>query len=81
MNAFLKRKKNIEIRIDSGNARESRFRLITGYDERLDSLSIAPVYSHPELVDSIQYLKTEREYLNKWLEELKYSIDSLQKLR
>jgi hypothetical protein len=74
-------KKENEVRIDTGKAREDRFRLITGYDEIDDSTTIGKVYPHQELVDSIQYLKMEREYLNGELEKLKYSIDSLQKLR
>jgi hypothetical protein len=81
MNDYLFRKKNIETRIDSNIESDNRFRAITGYSETLDSLSIAPKYEHPELVDSIRYLKEEKKFLNSELQKIEYSIDSLQKLK
>lgn len=81
MNGLLKNKKIVETAIDSNHARDQRFRQITGYNEINDSLSIGTVYPHPELVDSIYYLKTENEYLKNALKEIEYSIDSLQKLK
>jgi len=81
MNTFLKQKKNIEIIIDSNYAKQERFRLITGYDEIYDSITLNKVYPHPELVDSIWFLKQQNPYLINELEKVKYSIDSLQKLK
>ncbi len=46
-----------------------------------DSLFINKQYPHQELIDSIDYLKLEKEYLNDKLKEVIYSIDSLQKLQ
>ena len=81
MNKFLSNKKTIETLIDSNQARDQRFRMITGYDEIYDSLSTTTVYPHPELVDRIYYLKLEKEFLNNYLKKVEYSIDSLQKLK
>lgn len=81
MNSLLKSKKNLEIIIDSTNEKEARFKSITGYSEMDDSLALNTTYPHPELVDSIYYLKEQREYSNNEREKVKYSIDSLQKLR
>jgi hypothetical protein len=81
MNNFLVQKKDIEIKIDSNNQRDQRLRVLTGYSEILDSLSVAPQYQHPELVDSIRYLKEEKLLLENNLQKIKYSIDSLQKLK
>lgn len=61
--------------------RDQRFRLLTGYSEILDSLSISPNYSHPEMIDSIDYLKVEKSYLESELKKVSYSIDSLEKLK
>lgn len=81
MNKVLSEKKIIEIRLDTINQQDQRFRLITGYNEMDDSLALNTQYSHPELVDSIYYLKLEKGFLNDRLEKIKYSIDSLQKLK
>ena len=81
MNNFLKNKKIIETSLDTNQARDQRFREITGYDEMDDSLSIGTVYPHPELVDSIRYLKLEKEFFKNELKQLEYSKDSLQKLK
>lgn len=68
MNGFLKDKKNIEITIDKINARDQRFRLLTGNSEILDSLSISPNYKYPKLVDSIYFMKEMKDYLEEDLE-------------
>ena len=81
MNKLLSVKKKIEIKLDSNKARDSRFRDITGYDEIYDSITLDKQYPHPELVDSIWYLKTEKAFLVQELEKIKYSIDSLGKLK
>lgn len=81
MNRFLNYKKNIETTIDSNEARDQRFRIITGYNEIYDSITINKQYPDPELVDSISYLKLEKEYLKNELNKVEYSIDSLQKLK
>lgn len=81
MNSFLSTKKQIENRIDSNNTKDRRFRSLTGYNEMDDSLFINKQYPHQELIDSIDYLKLEKEYLNDKLKEVIYSIDSLQKLQ
>ncbi|MEO6704802.1 MAG: hypothetical protein ABIN04_03010, partial [Ginsengibacter sp.] len=60
---------------------DQRLRLLTGYDELTDSIVINPVYNHHELVDSIYYLKTEKEWLKSELKNINYSIDSLSKLK
>jgi hypothetical protein len=46
-----------------------------------DSLGLNSVYPHQELIDSIWDIKAENDFLKNKLEELKYSIDSLQKLK
>jgi len=81
MNKLLSEKKIIEIRIDTINQQDQRFRLITGYNEMDDSLALNTLYPHPELVDSIYFLKLQKGFLNDRLEKVKYSIDSLQKLK
>lgn len=81
MNEFLRDKKNIEIRIDSNQAINQRLRLLTGYDESIDSLSVSSNYFHSELIDSIDFLKIERTYLQSELKKVSYSIDSLDKLK
>ena len=81
MNRFLSEKKDIEIMLDTINQQDHRFRLITGYDEMDDSLALNTQYPHSELVDSIYYLKLERNFLEVRLKEISYSIDSLQKLK
>ena len=81
MNKLLSEKKDIEIMIDTVDQQNQRFRLITGYDEMDDSLALNTQYPHPELVDSIYYLKLEKNFLEDRLKEVSYSIDSLQKLK
>ncbi len=81
MNALLSQKKNIETVYNNCEARETRYRQITGYNEIYDSIEINKVYPHPELVDSIDNLKIEKEYLKTALIEVEYSIDSLSKLK
>lgn len=81
MNTLLSEKKFIEVRIDTINQQDDRFRLVTRYNEMDDSLTLNPQYLHQELVDSIHYLKIEKEFLNDKLEKIKYSIDSLEKLK
>ena len=81
MSGLLGNKKDIEIAIDSNQAKDQRFREITGYSEILDSLSTSTEYEHPELVDSIFGLKIEKEFLSNELKKIKYSIDSLEKLK
>ena len=81
MNGFLNYKKNIETAIDSNQARDQRFRLMTGYNEIYDSITMNKQYPYPELVDSISYLKLEKGFLKNELNKIEYSIDSLQKLK
>lgn len=81
MNMLLHTKKEVEVRIDSNNSRNIRFRNLTGYNEMNDSLGIDTKYQQPELVDSIYFMKLENEYLQSVLKQTEYSIDSLQKLR
>ena len=81
MNRLLSEKKDIEIMIDTINQQDHRFRLITGYDEMDDSLGLNKQYPNSELVDSIDYLKLEKTFLENKLKEVSYSIDSLQKLK
>lgn len=81
MTRLLSEKKDIEIRIDTINQQDHRFRLITGYDEIDDSLGLNKQYPSSELVDSIDYLKLEKTFLENKLKEVSYSIDSLQKLK
>jgi|GEM_PF-4654613 len=81
MNKLLSEKKFFEIRIDTINQQDQRFRLITGYNEMDDSLALNTQYPHPELVDSIYYLKLEKQFLEDKLKEVSYSIDSLEKLK
>lgn len=81
MNSLLSKKKFIEDRIDSIIVKDERYRSITGYNEMDDSLSVRTTYPHPELVDSIDYLKIEKELLISRLNQITYSVDSLQKLQ
>lgn len=81
MNILLQDKKVLETSIKNNSDADQRLRLLTGYDELTDSIVINPVYNHPELVDSIYYLKTEKEWLKSELKNINYSIDSLSKLK
>ena len=81
MNDLLIQKKSIEVLFKDCEVHESKYREITGYNEIYDSIETNRVYPHPELVDSIAYLKIEKDYLKRKLEEVKYSIDSLSKLK
>lgn len=81
INSLLSKKKFFENRIDSINVKDERYRSVTGYNEMDDSLSIGTTYPHPELVDSIDYLKLEKQLLTNRLKQIIYSIDSLQKLQ
>lgn len=81
MNKFLSEKKQIENRIDSNQQKDKRFRDVTGYNEMDDSLALHKTYPSPELVDSINYIKDDNEFLKTRLDKVNYSIDSLQKLK
>jgi len=81
MNSFLKNKKVIELSIDTTTQIKDSLLPIIGYTEIYDSIKARGYFLHPELVDSFMHLKEKIKYLKSELQQVEYSIDSLQRLK